>query len=101
MRYAIYFTPGRGHPLSRTAAKWLGRDPFSGETSAPPEIARLSPAEIAYHTAAARSYGFHATLKAPFRLAESETEASLNKAMEMFAGTVAPVIIPRAGDPAA
>ncbi len=95
MRYAIYFTPQRGHPLSRLAAKWLGRDPFSGETSAPPEIDRLSSAEIAYHTAAARRYGFHATLKAPFRLAESETEASLNKAMEMFAGTIAPVIIPR------
>ncbi len=95
MRYAIYFTPGRDHPLTRTAAKWLGRDPFSGELGTPPEISCLQPAEIAYYTAAARRYGFHATLKAPFRLAKGETEASLNEALDLFAGSVAPVTIPR------
>ena len=36
---------------------------------APPSVTGLSPAEIAFHTAAARRYGFHATLKAPFLLA--------------------------------
>ncbi len=29
MRYAIYFTPPRQHPLTRAAAEWLGRDPFA------------------------------------------------------------------------
>jgi putative phosphonate metabolism protein len=95
MRYAIYFTPERADPLARTAANWLGRDPFSDAVLPPPETGRLSPAEIAFHTAAARRYGFHATLKAPFRLAEKETEASLKKAMEVFAESVAPVTIPR------
>lgn len=95
MRYAIYFTPERDDPLSRIAANWLGRDPFTGTAAPMPAIGRLSPAEIAFHTAAARRYGFHATLKAPFLLAGGETEASLNKAMEVFAETVAPVTIPR------
>ncbi len=85
MRYAIYFTPERDDPLTRVAANWLGRDPFTGAAAPAPAIGRLSPAEIAFHTAAARRYGFHATLKAPFRLAGTETEASLIKAMEVFA----------------
>jgi putative phosphonate metabolism protein len=95
MRYAIYFTPDRDDPLTRVAANWLGRDPFTGAAAPAPAIGRLSPAEIAFHTAAARRYGFHATLKAPFRLVDTETETSLNKAMEVFAEGVAPIVIPR------
>ncbi|MET0575460.1 MAG: DUF1045 domain-containing protein [Mesorhizobium sp.] len=95
MRYAIYFTPERDDPLTRVAANWLGRDPFTGAAAPAPAIGRLSPAEIAFHTAAARRYGFHATLKAPFRLAAGETEASLIKAMDVFAEAVTPVVIPK------
>ena len=95
MRFAIYFTPERDDPLTRMAANWLGRDPFSGHACAAPALGLLSPANIAYHTAAPRRYGFHATLKAPFRLADTQTEASLDRAMEIFAGKVAPVTIPR------
>ena len=43
-----------------------------------PAVTALSPAEIAYHTASARRYGFHATLKAPFVLADGKTEAELD-----------------------
>jgi len=95
MRYAIYFTPAPNDPLTRIAANWLGRDPFTGAATPAPALGRLAPAEIAFHTAAARRYGFHATLKAPFLLAGSETEASLSKAMETFAAGIAPVTIPR------
>jgi putative phosphonate metabolism protein len=95
MRYAIYFTPERDDPLTWIAANWLGRDPYSGEARNAPGTVCLSPAEIAYHTAAPRRYGFHATLKAPFRLGEKENEASLNRALETFAENVAPVAIPR------
>jgi putative phosphonate metabolism protein len=95
MRYAIYFTPGRDDPLTRVAANWLGRDPFTGATMPAPAIGRMSQAEIAFHTAAARRYGFHATLKAPFRLADGETEQSLDKAVEVFAESVDLVHLPR------
>ncbi len=95
MRYAIYFTPREDDPLARAAAGWLGRDPFGQPASSPAMRAGLSPEEIAYHTAAARRYGFHATLKAPFVLAEGESEASLKTALDQFASATAPVVLPR------
>jgi putative phosphonate metabolism protein len=95
MRYAIYFTPPMDSPLTRLAASWLGRDPFTGSSVPPPSVTRLTPAEIAFHTAAARRYGFHATLKAPFQLAATETEAGLAQAISDFAADVEPFAIPR------
>lgn len=95
MRYAIYFTPEQNDPLTRTAAGWLGRDPFTGAAAEPPASTILSPAEIAFHTASARRYGFHATLKAPFRLADGESEAGLDAAIAEFAQATEPVVIPR------
>ena len=95
MRYAIYFTPEQHDPLTRLAADWLGRDPFTGAATKPPASTVLSPAEIAFHTASARRYGFHATLKAPFRLAEGESQADLEAAMAEFARATAPVVIPQ------
>lgn len=91
MRYAIYFTPGQNDPLTRLAASWLGRDPFTGAHPAPPAVTQLTPAEIAFHTASARRYGFHATLKAPFHLADGATEAELDQAVAAFAAAAEPV----------
>jgi putative phosphonate metabolism protein len=93
MRYAIYFTPGQNDPLTRLAASWLGRDPFSTVQPPAPAVTSLSPAEIAYHTASARRYGFHATLKAPFQLAEGETEAELDQALASFAAGADPILL--------
>lgn len=95
MRYALYFTPARDDRLAIAASSWLGRDAFTGEALPPPTAGSLSPAEIAYHTAAARRYGFHATLKAPFELAETETEASLSVALDGFARRTQTFFIPR------
>jgi putative phosphonate metabolism protein len=95
MRYAIYFTPPRDSPLTRLAASWLGRDPFTGSSVPPPSVTGFTPAEIAFHTAAARRYGFHATLKAPFQLAAGETEARLAQALADFAAESEPFAIPR------
>jgi putative phosphonate metabolism protein len=94
MRYAIYFTPRQDVALARIAAKWLGRDPFGASASAAEAVADLSAAEVAFHTASARRYGFHATLKAPFRLADDATEASLRGALDSFAETRPVVTIP-------
>jgi putative phosphonate metabolism protein len=95
VRYAIYFTPDRDHPLTRLAASWLGRDAFSGAPLEPPSVDGLSAAEIAFHAAPARRYGFHATLKAPFELAPGLTEAQLIAAVDAFAGGRAPVALPK------
>ena len=94
MRYAIYFTPDRNDPLTHVAASWLGRDPFTNAHPTPPAVAQLTPAEIAYHTASARRYGFHATLKAPFHLAENTTEAELEQTVGAFAAQAEPFVLP-------
>jgi putative phosphonate metabolism protein len=95
MRYAIYFTPPPESPLTRLAASWLGRDPFSGNVLPPPAVSTLTPAEIAFHSAPPRRYGFHATLKAPFRLAADAPETSLIDAIDAFAAAAQPFSIPR------
>jgi putative phosphonate metabolism protein len=95
MRYAIYFTPGQHEPLAETATAWLGRNPFTGLTTPPPAVPPLSAAEVAFHTAATRRYGFHATLKAPFQLADGATEAALRSALDQFAHRTAQIRVSR------
>jgi putative phosphonate metabolism protein len=90
MRYALYFTPPADDPLTRAAAEWLGRDAFLGRTSRQPAVNGLSADQFAALTSAARRYGFHATLKAPFRLAEGMDEAALLAAVERFAASTRP-----------
>ncbi|HVH03977.1 MAG TPA: DUF1045 domain-containing protein [Amaricoccus sp.] len=75
-RQAIYFAPPAGGPLARFGAAWLGWDPEAGVALPVPE------ARAALVAAPAR-YGFHATLKPPFRLAGSE--AALDAAVAALA----------------
>jgi putative phosphonate metabolism protein len=86
-RYAIYWAPPRDHPLWHAGCAWLGRDPETGETFAPPLLDGLDRARHAAITAEPARYAWHATLKPPFRLAAGETEASLDTAMSRFAAT--------------
>lgn len=67
MRAAIYATPAPDSALNRLAAEWLGRDAFSGRATRPADPIR------APIVAEAARYGFHATLRAPFR-AKPEVE---------------------------
>ena len=95
MRYTIYFTPSIYDPLSVAAASWLGRNVYSGEAPEAPSIAGFSRQELAFHTAVPRRYGFHGTIKAPFRLHSETSEAALLKALMLFASTATPFEIPR------
>lgn len=77
MRYAIYYTPGADHPISRAAATWFGRDVFTGaQSSVDHDFSDL--------IGSPRRYGFHGTLKAPFRLAETTGERTLIEAFDAF-----------------
>jgi len=96
VRYAIYFSPAPTQPLSKAAAAWLGRDAFRGETYPMPDVAGIEPDTLRDLTADPRRYGFHATLKAPFTLADGRTEAELISALEAFAAGSAPFSIPNA-----
>lgn len=85
-RYALYFSPPRG-PLAETAAHWLGRDAKSGVFMDQPH------ADMAALTASARRYGFHATLKPPFRLRENRTVEELLATVDVVAAGMRPVLL--------
>jgi hypothetical protein len=95
MRYAICFTPSPSDPLTIVAANWLGRNVYSGEMVEPPRIRGLGIHEVAFHTALPRRYGFHAVLKAPFRLADPTSEPALLRDLMRYSGTLTPFELPR------
>lgn len=84
-RYAIYFAPPRAGALWRFGSAAIGYDAESGETPAL-ALKRFDPESWAAATAEPRRYGFHGTLKAPFRLAAGRSEAELAAACAAFAG---------------
>ena len=88
-RYAIYACPDPGSHAGRAAAEWLGRCPRSGPRSQP-AIPGLAPALLRTVTHAPRRHGFHATLKAPFRLAPGATRGRLVLAIAQVARQVEP-----------
>ena len=95
MRYAIYFTPAQDDPLTVAAARWLGRDAFSGGRVAQGEEAPLSDETLREATADPRRYGFHATLKAPFELNAGCSFAALEEAVALLAAETRAFTLPR------
>ena len=77
MRAAIFYTPAPGSALARLAADWLGRDAFTGHAH-PIDAGRAA------IVAEPARYGFHATLKAPFRLAEDTDVVAVARHLETF-----------------
>jgi putative phosphonate metabolism protein len=83
-RYAIYYVPAAQSALYRFGAALLGYDCYSGlEIGFPLALPVPEPAwrEL---TQEPRRYGFHATLKAPFRLADGADDAELAEAFHAF-----------------
>lgn len=90
-RYALYFAPRPEAALAQFGVRWLGWDIDRGASVDALETAGL-PTEL--HdaiTTEPRHYGFHATLKAPFRLAEGMTESDLIGVVTSFAAERAPL----------
>lgn len=89
-RYAIYTIPPTDSALWRLGSSILGYDAATGlDAPFPDDPIFADPLSLAW-SAEPRRYGFHATLKAPFRLAEGRTEAMLAAEMAEFARSRAP-----------
>jgi putative phosphonate metabolism protein len=88
-RYGIYYAPAQDHALSAAAAAWLGRDAWTGAAIMRPAVMGLGDQDPDALTADPRHYGFHATLKAPFELAEGQREAELDAAVAAIASSQA------------
>ena len=82
-RYAIYYSPSTESDLGAFGAEWLGRT-IAGEELAAPRLSGISSTDWEMAVAAPRKYGFHATLKPPFRLADGATENELVSALTEF-----------------
>lgn len=94
LRYALYFVPSAESPLSRAAAEWLGRDAFTGGAHPRSVEREFAAEELDALTADPRRYGFHATLKAPFHLAQGMSEDDLLVAFAAFAEKTAAFELP-------
>jgi len=92
-RYAIYYAPPAGSALAFAGAAWLGHDPAHGAPGARLEVDDL-PAPRAELVRRAARYGFHGTLKAPFRLNEGMDVSALDEAIAALAAAHAPVAAP-------
>ncbi|MEK9611258.1 MAG: DUF1045 domain-containing protein [Alphaproteobacteria bacterium] len=74
IRHALYFLPADDSRLQDFGDSWLGWSVTEGKAVAHPLIADVPIATI---TERPRRYGFHGTLKAPFRLADGVRESDL------------------------
>lgn len=95
-RYAIYILPAG--KLGQLGAQWLGWDIHNGTG-----VDRTHPAlpEVPL-CVTPQKYGFHATLKAPFRLAQGENQTTLLAAFHTFcaqtpAARLGPLSVQRLG----
>ena len=87
MRYAIYYAPDPASALWLFGSSVLGYDARTGRNVPLLAPAGISLADWEMATTDPRRYGFHATLKAPFRLALGMSEAALLDAVERSAET--------------
>ena len=87
-RYAVYYAPRDG-VFSYRANEWLGREPGNDRDLPQPVLAGIGDPHAI--TAEPRRYGFHGTLRAPFRPAAEVTEASVRHCVAELAARLAPV----------
>jgi putative phosphonate metabolism protein len=90
-RYAIYFVAAPDADLHRFGSAVLGYDCYTGDELPFPDDLAVDHATWRTLTEEPRRYGFHATLKAPFRLAPARGEAELVDALRDFAASPQPV----------
>lgn len=85
-RFAIYYVPPKG-PLAEFGATWLGWDVLSGG-----EVAQFDVPGLRDITMTPHKYGFHGTLKPPFRLRDGQTADALQAAVARLAEGLAPAV---------
>ncbi|WP_261385884.1 DUF1045 domain-containing protein [Tateyamaria omphalii] len=89
-RYAVYYTPEAGTPLATFGAAWLGWDSATGRAMSHPDVTDL---DISGITDTPRKYGFHGTIKPPFRLAQGQSAQTLQDALAALCANAAPVTL--------
>jgi len=88
-RFAIYFIPDHIE-LANLGASWLGWDIITGQNVRQIE---LNDFDVKKFTEQPKKYGFHATVKAPFRMKGSKTSTELVSTFDEFAEICSPVVL--------
>jgi Protein of unknown function (DUF1045) len=76
-RFGVYYTPDPDSVISRIWSNWL-----------------INSGDLKAFTSQPRMYGFHATLKPPFRLKPEYRYVDLREAVRELAGKLEPLLIP-------
>ena len=84
-RFAVYFAPAEADPWWNAGSHWLGRCARTGAERPQPTIEGIAPEQMRQLTQAPRRYGWHATLKAPFALAEGSSLVDLQQQLTSVA----------------
>ena len=92
-RHAIYFTPPDTSAWWRFGREWLGRDAITGTPAPRRHFAGLDDRLLDRITRAPSLYGFHATLKAPIRLAHGYTACDLRDRAAQAGAALKPVVL--------
>ncbi len=87
-RHAAYFAPAPGSLAWLLGTQWLGRCPHSGQTLPQPSPPGWEPDAFAQRTRDPRRYGWHATLKAPFVLADDCSPSTLHAGFSQLAAAL-------------
>ncbi|NCF49126.1 MAG: DUF1045 domain-containing protein [Bacteroidetes bacterium] len=92
-RYALYFLAAEDSPVQIFGDAWLGWSVTRGKALPHPQISGLPmpPDQI---TATPRKYGFHGTLKPPFRLAANTSEDDLVDHARLVVAAIPQFVIP-------
>jgi putative phosphonate metabolism protein len=93
-RYSVFYAPPSGSELAAFGASWLGWDAGQGTTMTHP-VETCGGVCVADITATPRKYGFHGTLKPPFRLASGTDRAKLSEAISDLAARTKAFEVPR------
>ena len=93
-RCAVYFVPDLDSPWWLAGSQWLGRCAASGQSMAQPPVTGVSPPQQWASTAEPRRYGWHATLKAPFKVMPGENLRTVMTALQALANSMTAFELP-------
>ncbi|HEX2889344.1 DUF1045 domain-containing protein [Vineibacter terrae] len=94
-RFAIYAAVDPDSMLHNLASAWLGRDAARGMGLQRPRLDGVDETTAAAWTEDPARYGFHATLKPPFRLAADRSSHALDNTLRSFTAARDPVTLGR------
>lgn len=94
-RYAVYFCPAPDSNWGLAGAQWLGRCAITGKKYPQPQFSDIDSELFHSLTSDPKRYGWHATLKAPFKLVPEHEVGDLLLKMHQLAKSLKPFDLPQ------